>query len=305
MTSQFPSRAILLLGSCFAAAAQSQPVVRVLDYGAEPRQEIRYEFTAGAVDHGTMTMSMQPSTPGQSAPALAMPAMTVPVTITTTEVRPDGSARYEMAMGEIKIAGGDDDAGGPGAALRQMLVASLGSIQGAKQWAWVDARGTSLDGGVELPASGGNSVLDQALSMVAGSLQGQAQQLSAPFPAEPVGVGARWEVGATSQLLGVNVERQAEYTLVARDGNTVEIEMTLGDSSIQSAASATDLPARAQAEIDNQPGPTGSAHMRIDLGSLLPDSEMKVSAPSRLQAVQGGCCIRLPGSEMTTTIERD
>jgi hypothetical protein len=305
MTSRALSRAILLVGLWFTADAQSQPVVRVLDYGAEPRQAIRYEFTAGAVDHGTMTLSMQPSTSGQSAPALAMPTMKVPVTIKTTEVHPDGSARYEMEMGAIEIADDNGDAGGAGAALRQVLVAGLGSMAGAKQWARVDARGTTLDGGLDLPSSGGNGALAQALSMVTGSLQGQMQQLSAPFPFEPVGVGARWEVTTSTQLPGVNAEQNAEYTLVARDGNTVEIEMTLGHGSIQSAAAATDLPARAQAEIDDQPERTGGGRLRIDLGSILPNGEIEVSAPSRLQVVQGGCCVRLPGSEMTMTIERD
>lgn len=265
-------RVAVLLVSAVAcsAAALAQPVVVIHDFGEAPREVIRYTFTPDATAQATMTMRMQMSMGGQQMSGMAMPAISVPMTIRTTEVRGDGTARLEFESAAPAIDGGD--AGNP--ALGQALAASLGEIGDMSGWYRIDARGNILESSYVVPTG---AVPPQAGQML-NDMQGQMQQLSAPFPAEAIGIGARWQTTTTAVMMSTPLTMTTEYTLLARDGDTVELGVKVAETMTAPAATAPGIPPEAQTALSAmEMNATGTGTMIIDLTSLVPQSEMTMS----------------------------
>ncbi|HMB74197.1 MAG TPA: hypothetical protein VKQ06_11540, partial [Gammaproteobacteria bacterium] len=192
MTTRTLASGVALLPLLISGVAVAQPVVVVLDYGEAPRQELRYHYREGATD---ALMSMTAEMAPQPGLAIPFPPIVVPMTIETTEVLPDGSARYAVrTVGPVL----DDTAAPAAIAMNQMIGSMLGQVGGTTTSGWVDVRGQMLDGVGELAGSGepdtGTLSDTQAQSAeILSGLQDEMQQMSAPFPAEAVGPGARWQ----------------------------------------------------------------------------------------------------------------
>lgn len=284
--------AAALAASLLAVSAPAQPIIVVQDFGEAPREAIRYRFTPGATANATMTMGMQISMGGQQMPASAMPAVETPVTVRITEVRPDGSARYEYEVASPALAVGS----GSDPALDQSLASSLSQAGGASGWYRMDARGNILEGSQTLAQ-------DAALPAQAGQLlndfQGQMQQLSAPFPAEAVGVGARWQATTTAVLMATPMTMTMDYTLLARDGDTVELGMTMVQAATAPAAPVAGIPAELQSALGAMRA-TGTGKLTVDLNSMVPKSEMTMSTSMSMAMPGRG---QAPAQSMSTTMQ--
>ena len=285
---------VVLPAAILAISAAAQPVIVVQDFGEAPRQEIRYSFTPGATTDATMSMRIQMSMGGQQMSGMDMPAVETPVTVRTSEVRPDGSARYEYEVASPALAAGSSG----NAALDQSLASSLGQAGGASGWYRVDARGNILEGS-QSPSP------DAALPAQAGQLlndfQGQMQQLSAPFPAEAVGVGARWQITTTAVLMATPMTMTIDYTLLARDGDTVELGMTMVQAATAPAAPVAGIPAELQSMLGAMRA-TGTGKMTVDLNSMVPKSEMSMST-SMAMTMPGRGQGQAPGQNMSMNMQ--
>lgn len=247
-----------------APIVQSQPVVRVLDFGEAPHQEIRYSFTEGEVANVIMSMTQEMSMGGQEMSAIGVPTIEISMSLEATEVLPDGSVRYEQRTNGVELVGLDDSS--PASSMMQQMVGQLTELT---SWSWVDQRGQALDAGFELP-EGTNPMIAQLMD----GMGGQVQQMAAPFPAEPVGVGARWEVEATVQMAGAVLPQTSQYELLSRDGDTI----TLGVTYVQ-RLDAQNLPPAATADTLAALGDNlseGSATMTVNLNSISPELESSV-----------------------------
>jgi hypothetical protein len=286
---------LTILALSVTAPSFGQPIVVVNEYGEAPREELRYRYTAGEEQQATMTMEMSMSM-GDSAPQgmvmPAMPAIRIPVSIRTTEVLGDGSARFEAIMGAPTLV--EDSGANP---LRQMLGPAMSMIDGAATYAWVDARGHTLDAQFEMPGTA-DPMLAQMMSSVAGSFQGQMQQMSAPFPAEALGVGARWRVTTAVQLMGVATSMNADYTLLARNSDIVELEVSMTQTVDPNASSVPGMEAwdlAALANLSNQ----ASGSMTVDLGNAIAHSEITTEQSMAMGAAGGAGTTPMMSMRMT------
>jgi hypothetical protein len=281
----------------FAVTALAQPVVVVQDFGEAPRAEIRYTFTPDATVTATMTMRMQMSMGGQPM-GMAMPAISIPITARTTEVRGDGTARYEFESAAPSIAGGS----GGNLALEQMLASSLGQVGNLSGWYRIDTRGNILETSYTLP----DGALPPGAGQMMNEMSGQMQQLSAPFPAEAIGVGARWQTTSTMVIAGTPLTQITEYTLLARNGDTVELGMKVGQT-VTAPVAAPGVPTAAQAAMGETQG-SGTGKMTIDLTSMVPQSDMtmdttmSMAMPGPGQGQAQGMTVAM---QMTITITPD
>lgn len=261
-----------LLPLLISGVALAQPVVVVLDYGEAPRQELRYRYAEGAT---SALMSMTAEMAPQPGMALSFPPIVVPMTIETTEVLTDGSARYAVRMAGPVL----DDSAAPGAvAMNQMIGSMLGQVGGMTTSGWVDIRGQVLDDGVgEFSDSGepdiGTLSDTQAQSAeILGDLQNQMQQMSVPFPAEAVGLGARWQQTSSIKTGGVSAIQVSEFTLRARDGDTLELGVTI----TQTIDRQSDFAGEGLFGVSTlEAGGTGT--VMVNLNSTVPYSEMTQS----------------------------
>src|SRR5688572_12994606 len=79
-------------GQDAAADAGKVAEIKVLEPGAAPRRELRYQFRKGAVETMVMdmTMSMRMTVNGQQVPAMDMPTMRMAMRLETVELLPGG-----------------------------------------------------------------------------------------------------------------------------------------------------------------------------------------------------------------------
>jgi len=283
----------LVFAFAISLSALAQPVVVVQDFGEAPREEIRYSFTADSTETATMSMRMQMSMGGQQMGGMTMPAIEIPMTIRTTEIRGDGTARFEFESSDPSIAGGS----GSNPALEQALASSLGQLGDASGWYRIDSRGNILETSFALPTG----VPAQAGQML-NDMQAQMQQIAAPFPAEAVGIGARWQVSSTSVMMGTPISMGMEYTLLARAGDTVELGLKIVETVAAPAAVVPGIPPAAQAALGPMQA-TGAGKMTVNLNRMVPQSEMTTTTSMSMTMPSSGQGQNMAMSmQMTMTI---
>lgn len=270
--------ATALLGLLVSASALAQTTVTLLDPGSEPRRELRYDFEQGYTQQGAMEMAIQLGVDmGGLQMPMNMPAIRMDMTMNTAEVADDGSARFEYEYTSAEVVG---DAGNP---LGAALGSALSQINGVSGWVRVDPRGTTLEAGFGAP--GANA---QQLAQVLDSAEQSIQQMSAPWPAEPVGVGAQWQAVTSFESGGFTLEQTATYTLESFDGNGVNVSVDLSQMAGEQALDgAAGLPPGAQVSLMSMES-TGSGSMQVDLGALIPASEMSMSTAMTMSVAMQG-----------------
>jgi hypothetical protein len=110
----------------------------------------------------------------------------------------------------------------------------------------VDAQNQS--GALALDTS---TISDPLVKSSLDSLASQASDLSAPFPKEPVGVGARWTVKRSATINGLRMDTTTRYTLRSRTGDRYQVDVTQEAVSPRGPANLPNLPAGAQASIES------------------------------------------------------
>jgi len=254
-------------------APAASPTVTLVDAGEGPRQELRYRFEEGyseqlALDLTTRTgMSMA----GQQMPAVAIPVRML-MTIRTTEVADDGTARFEFDTTSVELGGDLANAG----------LGNLAGNAGLSGWIRVDSRGNTIEGGVTPPTGA-----DPGVSQITDGFEQSLQQMSAPLPAEPVGIGARWQVVTSVDGGGFTISQTADYTLASRNGDDCEMAVALTQTAPAQPFNVPGMPPGTEARLESLEG-TGDGTMRINLARLVPTSEASMSLTGALGiAIQG------------------
>jgi hypothetical protein len=258
----------------------SPPVVTVLDAGAEPRSELRYRFDSGDSDSAAIEMDIKlnMSMAGLQARPVAFPTIRMLVELDAVETLDDGSGRYDFAISSAEIVDNADT----DPTLATTLRASLGQLPSVSGWARIDSKGAMLEGNMNLPAG-----VDPQLNQVFDSAEQSLQQMSAPLPSEPVGVGAVWQVVQSIESAGFSVSQTANYTLTSRNGDEITLDIELTQSGSDQAVELAGLPPGIEANLDALES-AGTGSMRIDLNRFVPESESSVDmAVAMSVALQG------------------
>lgn len=233
--------------------------VQLLEAGSAPRETLRYSFQTGRSERVSMTtdMSMRVSLGGQQMPLTDVPAIQLVLALKVASVDAAGTARLEFEV--VSASAGESTAEGAA-----QIGEALGAVQGLKGWYAMDARGRITGGALD---SRGAANAAQLM----GDFQESMQQLSAPFPAEAVGQGARWRVQQNTDTGGMKISQTAQYSLRARSGQRVVLDASIVDSKIDPG---TALPMGARIESLKIEG--GGA-TTIELDKLAPNALMDIN----------------------------
>lgn len=81
------------------AVVPAESKLEFVDGGAEPRQALRYKFTAGKSETMTMDMrmNMRMDIPGQGSQDISIPLMRMTALVNTESVTPEGNARLTFS----------------------------------------------------------------------------------------------------------------------------------------------------------------------------------------------------------------
>ncbi|MGI9012872.1 MAG: DUF6263 family protein, partial [Phycisphaerales bacterium] len=203
---------------------QEAATVRLLEAGAMPHQEIRFDLEVGTKQRMEMVnvtaMSMMMN--GQTMP---MPPMNMKMVMEAEvlEVMDNGDFKVHFKTVEASMEGMPGmDAGMD--AFKDMEVTTI-----------MDSRGVAKDTDV--------NVNDPAMQAQIANFEQTMGQMSAPFPVEPVGVGGKWEVTQKIEVNGMKIKQTAVYELVSLNGHVAEMKVTITQSADAQNFSPPGVPA--------------------------------------------------------------
>ena len=197
--------------------------LKVLEPGAEPRAVRKYAFTANRSDKRVITIRQSAGRegggPAQEA-AFAITADFVP-----KQVKPNAT-KFELKVLKVDLP----DAQG---AMKAQAAAQLAPFTGLTGSFDVTAQGDIGD--IDFKAD--EKMTGPGAEVIVQSLQQALELLIPPFPAEPVGVGAKWERKVDRKERGQENTSRRTYTLkeLTADGGvvTADVEVAVPKHMVQ------------------------------------------------------------------------
>jgi hypothetical protein len=245
-------------------AVGSPATVKLIDAGAQPRKQLRYNIPAtykGSMDM-SMAMSMNMNAGGMSIP-MSLPVVKMSADLAVTGVTPAGETTYSMAFTGVSVDASAD--------ANPMLAQALGglesSIKSIKGTATVTNRGQVKSAKLDMGDT-------QAQQMV-GELSSQLANLSTALPEEAVGVGAKWESRSAVNTAGQTSFQKIVAEVVSIEGSTVTLKLAIEQTTPPQSITNPALPAGAEVHVDSAKG-TGTGTQVIHLDSLIPTGETNV-----------------------------
>jgi len=190
------------------------PEVILLEAGAQPRHQLRYDLVEGRTESFAMTSGGggRLTDQGTTSPWVETPPMRFTGTSTVTAANDDGTFDIESVFNEVSMSGDAVDQ----AAAEQFRT----QYEGLSMRYRIDAHGRLLES--ETAAAPGAL----AAGFQPGEIDSMSVQMVQPLPSEPVGVGAVWEVHseAIDPNLGYTMATTTTTTLDAfRPDGTFEL----------------------------------------------------------------------------------
>jgi hypothetical protein len=222
--------ALLVLASCktdgssaTAADANADPVL-LLEAGAEPQAPLRYKIADGTTTKSNMDFTIATlATTSESAALSVVPGVRLHI-VSGPAMATENGVKFEVniAKAEAAVPQGVD----PKLAeeLRQSA-AILDDVGGTVE---MNDRGISLSTQLNDKAKSPDLPL-RLLMMIVNARTTLSRVV---LPAEPVGLGARWEARKELTLYGFKVQQVDSYTLVERVGDEIKLNVTVTQNAL-------------------------------------------------------------------------
>jgi hypothetical protein len=208
--------------------------VMVLEKGAEPRVPLRFSLKVGQKEQGAMTMkmSMGMEIDGNKLPMPAIPVMVMGMEMQVDRVRRE-TIDYSFWIASVDV---QSEPGTP-EEMGIIMRSSLAPMLGLSGEGWMTTRGQGGDFRIQLPPAA-----SAQLQSMAAQMEQTINQVSAPFPEEPVGPGARWQTQTTVNQNGLSLVQTATYTLLEQHGNKIRLHSDVSSMVAPGEQSMTGLP---------------------------------------------------------------
>lgn len=220
---------LLVLNGCKsenANDAESGDPVLVIDQGAEPREMLRYAIAEGTTTSSTMEYALASLATTSSSTSLSVtPGVRLHIISGPTFEGKGGSTRFDVRIVKAEAIVPDD----VDPALKLDLDKSVAPLNNVGGWVEVDDRGIIQRS--ELNSSAKNPELPaQLLMMIVNARTSLSRVL---LPAQPVGVGARWEARKELLLYGFQINQSDTYTMTERSGDEVKLNVQIQQTAPQ------------------------------------------------------------------------
>ncbi len=219
----------------------AKPVVTLDSPGAQPRQPMTLRLAAGSNTKVAMVnkLTLKITVGGQPTPTAVVPGTRQVISERVDRVDPDGSASVSVTFTDASVVPtpGADPA---------VVQATQEGIEPLNR-----LRGTQIvdpNGAVRNVTFDTSAVTDPATKSIVDSMTSQLGGLSAPFPREPVGVGARWTVTSSAVLAGIKMATTTRYTLRSRTGDRYELDQVQEAVAVPGPVSLLNVPAPSDAQ---------------------------------------------------------
>jgi len=254
--------------------------VEVLDPGTEPRERLLLEPAVGTELERTLSTSfgITLEIDGEELPSPSLPGTRIVLRSQVEEVVDDGTIRTTLTF----LDGAAVDAPGVDPAVLAQTDEVVGQMTGLTATATSDRHGGSQEVVLDTGA-----ISDPQLRSSLEALTSQFSNLTAPLPAQPLGVGGSWRVSRSANLNGIQTDTVSTYTLESRSGNEYTLSVAQEATAPPGSTELPGLPSGVRANIASfVVNSTGEVEGRLD--QPLPDlSTIQGSGDVEL-AVEGG-----------------
>ena len=203
-----------------AKDAKVEPVL-LLEAGEEPRTQLRYMVQDGSVTTSTMelTTSSMTTTTSAGAEIAKTPSLRFVVSSGPAIELDNGDARFDVRIvqAEAIIPPGADSE------VESDFNRSAALLKDVGGWIEVDNRGIVQRS--ELNQSAQNANVPKRLLMTI--VHARTSLARIILPAEPVGIGARWEARKELTVYGFEMQQVDKYTLTDKVGDEVKLDIEI------------------------------------------------------------------------------
>ncbi|MEA2685078.1 MAG: hypothetical protein QOE93_273 [Actinomycetota bacterium] len=220
-----------------------EPVVTLDDPGANPRRLLVLRVKPGTTTTSAVVsrVGVDLTIDGELLPTGVVPGTRMVLTHRVDTVDPDGSVHYTItvtdAMAEDTPGADPDVVAEVHRAVQQLVgLEGIGSVDG--------------HGGHVTASFDTAGIRNRSLRETLDSVSSQVAGLAAPFPVEPVGVGARWTVTSTATIAGITMDLSTTYTLRAAFGATYELDVVQDGDAPPGPAAIPNLAAGTTATVE-------------------------------------------------------
>ena len=244
------------------------PVVKLIDPGAEPRAPLRFRLAAG---HRStmlleMAMDMDMAMGGSKMPAVKVPPVHMTMLMEVTKVDPDGVTHNTARVTAVDVLAREGDKPELVARLKKEMATLVGMNMEMK----ITSRGLTRDAKVTVP----DGAPPQVHTMVE-SMRNAIQQTAAIFPTEPVGTGARWRVESAVDNGTLKFQQATVVTLNRREPNQVWLSFAIEQKADPQPMTPRGLPPGTTASLESHSG-KGQGQWESALDSRTPRVQMSV-----------------------------
>jgi hypothetical protein len=241
------------------------PTVRVLDAGMTPRVPLRYRVAPGQVEVLYLELARaQAMQAGDQGGQSGIPPVQLEVKMGPAEPTPQGTIRHQVQITQVRIS---EMAEKMSPAQREQMEKMLAPLLQVQGWSEMDAQGRIRRGDFR-----GMEDVPPTLRTMLGNIR--SALLTVPFPDEPLGPRARWEVERRVQFSGVWVDQVVTYHIEKMDQKQIELQITARQSASPQSIGSGRLEAY-QASI------MGSSVVRLD--HFTPYSEAESTSQMRIK----------------------
>ncbi len=258
-----------------------KPVVSLIDAGGEPRESLTYDLAKGQKESFSidMDMTMKMEMGGKQSPAITMPRMSMLMDLAVKDKSAENDVFIDGVMTGVNVTGTD-------ATQKQIadkLKGEMGALKGLSMQYWVSPKGSVRDAKLTVPAGAPAA----AQQMMQGMMQSM-DSMVAPLPGEPVGLGAKWAALTRVTSNGADFLQLSRYTLKARDGSRLTLDVEIEQVAAKASIDAPGLPPEVKTNltaIDSG----GKGAVTIDLKKLTPaSSQVKMDMKMSLEVLAQG-----------------
>ncbi len=218
--------------------------VTVEDAGREPRQRLQFRLAAGSTTRAAMVskVHLDMNIEGNRLSAGALPTTRAVIEQRVDRVDPDGIAHYTVTIGDWSVEptpGVDQD-------VADQTERALAQLEGLRGTGRIDPSGSNQS--ITMDTS---NVRDPVMKSTLDSFSSQVTNLSAPFPSEPVGPGARWRATSSATINGITMNTTSTYTLRSRTGDHYELDLVQDAEAPSGRVEIPNLPAGTETSIES------------------------------------------------------
>lgn len=247
------------------AQAPDEPAgltVELVDAGETPRRALRFTPKAGDKQVAVMTMNMNQTMiiGGNRAPTPKLPGQAITMEVEITEVSQEGDIHFGYTYTDVDVI---DDPNNPSPAA-DTIRGILKPLIGATGSGIVTDRGVTKKGEFNIP----ENLAPQIKSMLSG-MKDAMNRLSAPVPAEPVGVGASWRVTTDLNANGMQLKQTAVYELTKLDDDGFATSVTVSQKADPQQVNNPDLPPGTVVKLSSLKG-SGKGTSEMNQNEVLP-----------------------------------